>query len=216
MNEKMVRESFVDDPSPNAVRRRYAAIKKLGDCHAATGQPQAARQCYQDACELAPEQTGAYFGLGLLDLDGNRFEQAKRSFEIARRLDGRCAEAYAGLAVIHQHNRNYPAAFEMYLRCLELNSDNLLALLGLFQTSCQMGTFSKIIHYLEVYLKTNPDDAAVLFCLATLYARDGRLKAASRTLRRVLDVEPDKIEAAKLLAQVTDSLAQVEPLGAVV
>jgi len=70
-----------------------------------------------------------------------------------------------------------------------------------------MGTFAKIIHYLEVFLASHPDDSAVLFCLATLHARDGHYEKAGHSLRTVLRIEPDKIEAAQLLAQVTHSLA---------
>ena len=196
-------------PAEN-VKGRYAALKELGDCHAAVGDTAAARQCYQDACSLAPEETGAYVGLGVLAVQDDRLEEARRSFDIARHLDPECAEAYEGLATVHRRTQNFPGAFEMYLKCLELDTNNLMALLGLFQTSCQMGTFSKITYYLETFLEQHPNDTAVLFCLATLYARDGRLRPASKALRTLLDLEPNKIEAAKLLAQVTNSLARDE------
>ena len=199
------------DVSPEGIRQRYTTLKELGDGHAAAGRTHPARRCYEMACELAPEESGPYVGLGAVAVQDSRYDEARRSFEIARRLEPDCAEAYGGLAMVHQECQDYPAAFEMYLRCLELDTDNLMALLGLFQTSCQMGTFEKIVHYLEVYLKTHSDDTAVLFCLATLYARDGKLETAGRTLRRVLEIEPRNFEAAKLLAQVTRSLVRLRP-----
>ena len=102
----------------------------------------------------------------------------------------------------------------MYLRCLELDTDNLIALLGLFQTSCQMGTFCKIIHYLQVYLDRHPSDASVLFCLASLYVKEGDLESARRTLNAVLEIDPDKSEALSLLAEVQEQLGEVHSQGA--
>jgi len=210
-----VQGHYVTEDPLETIRQRYAALKDLGDCHAAVGDDEQARACYAEACELAPEESGAYVGLGVLALNGGNLDQARRSFEIARHLDPACARAYAGLAMIHQQCEDYPAAFDMYLKCLELDTDNLMALLGLFQTSCQMGTFAKIIHYLELFLASHPNDSAVLFCLATLHARDGHYEKAGHSLRTVLKLEPDKVEAAQLLAEVTTSLARQRPAEAV-
>lgn len=208
----MVREEF-DFPSESTseVMEQYRELKELGDCHAAVGEHDEARDCYEQACRIAPEEAGAYVGLGVLAMQSEQSQDARRAFDIARHLDPNCSEAYGGLAMIHHQNESHAAAFEMYLKCLEINPDNLMALLGLFQTSCQMGTFSKIIYYLDIYLKHHPDDTAVLFCLATLHARDGQFEKSGKALRRILELEPNKVEAAKLLAQVTDNLARRRP-----
>ena len=207
-----MQECFGAGPwSADATLHRYEALQDEGDCHASAGRNRQARLCYRSACDLAPEKSGAYVSLGVLAVQDGKFDEARRAFDIARHLDPACPEAYGGLAMVFHESGELPAAFEMYLKCLELDTDNLLALLGLFQTSCQMGTFEQIIHYLEVYLRTHSDDTAVLFCLATLHAREGKLQRAGKTLRDVLEIEPDNIEAAKLLAQVTKNLARLRP-----
>ena len=188
--------------------QQYQALKELGDCYATLGEHQPARECYLKAAAMAPELAGPHVGLGVIELQLGRLEEAQHAFDLARCLDPTCAQAYGGLAMIRQQTGRHPTALEMYLKCLELDSDNLLALLGLFQTSCKMGTFAKIIHYLEVYLARHPHDASVLFCLATLYAREGLLERAKGLLREVLDLEPQKTEAADLLAEVQRNLAQ--------
>lgn len=185
----------------------YQLLKELGDCYAAVDNYERALDCYRQAVELAPREPGPYIGLGVIALQSDELDQAQRAFAMACKLAPRCAEAYGGLAMVHQKRQEYPAAFDMYLQCLEIDSDNLVALLGLFQASCQMGNFSKVIHYLELFLATHPDDVAVLFCLATLYARDGRLTEARDSLIRVLVLDPGKKEAADLLAKVHHSLA---------
>jgi len=96
----------------------------------------------------------------------------------------------------------------MYLKCLELDTDNLIALLGLFQVSCQTGSFSKVIHYLELYLDMHPGDSSVQFSLAALYQRDGRFVESKKVLIDILALKPSNKEASDLLEEVEHNLAQ--------
>lgn len=191
--------------------QHYQAMKELGDCYTALLDFDQARECYRQAATLAPDAPGPYVGLGVIAIQAEQLQDARAAFEVARKLDANCAEAYGGLAMIHQQQKDHQAAFEMYLRCLELDIDNLVALLGLFQTSCQMGTFCKIIHYLEAYLDRHPGDTSVLFCLASLYAKEGRLDEARQSLQTVLILEPDKSQAADLLTEIEQELARMQP-----
>jgi len=197
-------DEFREKPSANA---NYQLLKELGDCYTAADDFERAIDCYRRAVSSAPGEPGPYIGLGVIALQSDQLDDAAKAFAAAIRLRPDCSEAHGGMAMVHQRRKDYPRAFEMYLECLEGNPDNLVALLGLFQTSCQMGTFAKVIHYLEVFLEMHPDDTSVLFCLATLYARDGRLCEARDALIRVLSLDCEKTEAASLLAKVQDSIA---------
>ena len=188
-------------------------LADLGDCYAAMGNEPEARACYEKARDLAPGESGPHLALGAIAMQAGDLGKAERNFHRAIQVDPSCAAAYGGLAMAHQERQDNAAAFDLYLKCLELDSDNLVALLGLFQTSCQMGTFAKVIHYLEVFLEGHPDDASVLFCLATLYARDGRLREAGKALLTVLSLQPQNIEAATLLAQVSSGLVRMQLQG---
>ena len=185
--------------------QQYDKLRDLADCHAATGDCERAGDCYRRAARLMPQRPEAYVGLGSLAIQGNDLEGAHWAFATARDVAPNCAEAYSGLAMVCQQRQQYSAAFDYYLKTLELNSDNLLALLGLFQASMQMGTFSKIIRYLEIYLARHADDVSVLFCLATLYAREGMLPQARRATLRVLELDPHKAEAHDLMMQIEAS-----------
>ena len=70
-----------------------------------------------------------------------------------------------------------------------------------------MGTFQKIIHYLEVYLDMHPADTSVMFSLSALYVRDGRFEKARQLLLNMLALEPANKDAANLLEEVEHSLA---------
>jgi tetratricopeptide (TPR) repeat protein len=104
--------------------------------------------------------------------------------------------------MVAQQRQNFSEALELYLKCLELDNDNLTALLGLFQTSCQMGSFARVIHYLELYLNMHAGDTAVMFCLATLYMKDGKLQPAQQMLMDVLALNPENTDAVNLLEEV--------------
>ena len=190
--------------------QHFDVLMELGDCQAALGELGQAVECYVEAADLEPTRAAPHVGLGVVALQDGRLDDAERSFETAARCEGACAEAYGGLAIVRQQRRDFTGAFDMHLKCLELNTDNLVALLGLFQTSCQMGTFAKVIHYLELFLQRHPGDTSVLFCLATLYAREGRFEAARHCLLCVLALEPDKAEAQEMLRQVARQIEQTK------
>lgn len=196
----------------HALKQHYEILKELAECHTALADYDRARDCYTQAADLAPDEAAPHVGMGVVDIHSGRLDRAESSFRTALELQPDYSEAYGGLAMIRQQKEDYPAAFDMYLKCLELDTDNLVALLGLFQTSCQMGTFSKVIYFLETYLDKHPGDTAVLFCLATLYAREDRLEDAREALLSVTALDPANAEAAALLAEVRRSI-QARPVG---
>lgn len=175
---------------------------EMGDCYTAVENFAKAKNCYRQAAVLAPGRVEPFVGLGVVELHTKNYDRAQNAFDTAKQIAPQCEKAYSGLAMVFYEQQKYPQAFEMYLKCLELDADNLIAMLGLFQTSCQMGTFAKIIHYLETYLEKNPHDHSVLFCLATLYARERKDIQAKQLLLTILAADPEKPQARELLETV--------------
>jgi len=188
--------------------QHYDVLMELADCLTSVGQYDQAQQHYEKAAALAPDAAGPYVGLGVVALQKNSPDDAEIAFRVACRLEPNFARAYSGLAIVAQQRAHYMEAFKMYLKCLEIENDNLTALLGLFQTSCQMGSFEKIIHYLQVYLDMHPADTAVMFALSALYMKDGRLAESRKILRDVLALQPEHKEAANLLEEVERGLTR--------
>jgi O-antigen biosynthesis protein len=188
--------------------QHYEVLMELGDCLANLGKYAEAQQRYEKAALLSPDAAKPYLGLGVVALQTNKVDDAEIAFRVACRLDPKCAKAYAGLAMIEQQKMRYSQAFKMYLKCLELEGDNLTALLGLFQTSCQMGSFEEIIHYLQVYLDMHPGDTSVMFALSALYMKDGRLTESKKILNNILVLQPEHTDAANLLEEVERGIVQ--------
>lgn len=190
--------------------QHYDVLMELGDCLTNVGKYDEAQRRYEEAALLSPDAAGPYVGLGVVALQKNQIEDAEIAFRVACRLDPNCAKAYAGLAIIEQQRKHYSQAFKMYLKCLELESDNLTALLGLFQTSCQMGSFEEIIHYLQIYLDMHLGDTSVMFALSALYMKDGRLTESRKILKDILVLQPEHKDAVNLLEEVERGVAQRE------
>lgn len=194
--------------------QHYEVLQELGECYTSVGNYTQAQQCYEKAALLEPDEAGPYVGLGVVAIQKDLLEDAEIAFRVACRLDVNCARAYGGLALVAQQKGDYKEAFGMYLKCLELDNDNLTALLGLFQTSCEMGSFSRIIHYLEAYLNMHPGDTSVMFSLAALHMKDERFEQSRKILLDVLSLDPSNRDAADLLEEVEHSLAKTRQVTA--
>jgi len=190
--------------------QHYDVLQELGDCYASVGNYTQAQQYYEKAAVLSPDEAGPYVGLGVVALQKNLLDDAEIAFRVACRLDANCAKAYAGFAMVAQQRADYKQAFKMYLKCLELDTDNLIALLGLFQASCQMGSFAKVIYYLEKYLNMHPGDTSIMFPLAALYMKDGKFEESKNILLDLLSLDENHKDAANLLEEVEHSLAQAK------
>ncbi len=201
------RHSIEQSGSTNTTQR-YEVLQELGDCYTSVGNYEQAQQYYEKAALVSPDEPGPYVGLGVVALQKNLLDDASIAFRVACRLDSNCSRAYTGLAMVAQQRADYKSAFDMYLKSLDLDVDNLTALLGLFQTSCQMGSFDKVIHYLKTYLDMHPGDTSVMFSLAALYMKDDQAEQSRELLLNILVIEPSNKDAANLLEEVEHKLAQ--------
>jgi tetratricopeptide (TPR) repeat protein len=184
----------------------FEVLQEQGDRYTSVGDYTQAQHCYGKAASLSPDAPSPYVGLGVVAFQKDLLDDAEISFRVACRLDPGCSRAYAGMAMIAQERADYEKAFEMYLKCLELDTDNLTALLGLFQASCQMGSFAKVIHYLKLYLSIHPKDNSVKFTLAALYVREGNFQRSRIILLDILTSDPGNDDAANLLEEVDRNL----------
>ncbi|HPS54961.1 MAG TPA: hypothetical protein PLP05_05140 [Sedimentisphaerales bacterium] len=197
----------------NDSTQHYEVLMQLGDCHATVGYYELARQYYNKAAAIGPDEAGPYVGLGVISLHENHLEDADIAFRVAYRLNNSCSKAFAGMAMVHQQRGDYRTAFDLYLKCMELDPNNLTALLGLFQSSCQMGTFAKVIHYLELYLGMHPADVSVMFSLSALYMKEGRLDDSKKLLLDVIALDSSNHDAVNLLEEIEHKIAHDMQVG---
>ena len=109
----------------NDSTQHYEVLQELGDCHTSVGDFAQAQKYYEQAAVLAPDEAGPYVGFGVIALHENHLDDAETAFKVACRLDKKCAKAYAGLGMAAQQRADYKHASDMFLKCLELDTDNL-------------------------------------------------------------------------------------------
>jgi Flp pilus assembly protein TadD len=185
----------------NILLQCFDVVQEIGDCHTSVGNYRLARQHYERAASLEPDAPQPYIGLGVIALQNGQLEDADIAFRVARRLGPQNSPALAGSAMVAQRQGDFEQAFSLYLKSLERDTDNLTALLGLFQTSCLMGSFAQVIRYLEIYLSTHPTDASVMFSLAALYMKDGYYEKCRQGLLHVIQLDPGNQDAINLLEE---------------
>jgi Tfp pilus assembly protein PilF len=186
--------------------QRYDVLIELADCLVTTGKIEEAQKYYEQAAVIAPDEAAPYIGIGVASFSNGQLDDAENAFKVAKRLAPNNAKAYCGLAMTAQQRNNPDAAFDFYLKSLELDSDNLTALLGMFQMACKTGSFSKVIYYLEIYLKSHPKDTSVMFSLAALYMKQGQTDDCRMILNRILSIEPNNKDAMALKQEIERSV----------
>lgn len=182
-------------------------MRRAGFCSAAAAS-EYARQCCIKASAVAPERSRPYLGLGIVSLQENDLDGARKAFETACRLDERCETGFCGLGIVYQQKGDCQKALSMYCRCLELDGDDMTALLGLLKTSHQTGDLDQIKHFLGQYLARYPDDTVIMLCLASVYLQAEEFDAARRMLVDMLILDPGNVTAVDLLEELDHMKAQ--------
>jgi Flp pilus assembly protein TadD len=190
---------LVNQIEKNKRSQKYEVLRELGDCYTSVGNCGQAQHCYEKAASLGPDEPEPYVGLGVAAIQRGSLNDADVAFGVACRLDPKCARAYAGRALVAQQRRDLPHALDLYVESLDLDNDNVTALLGLFQVSCEMNAFDRPIRYLEAYLQSHPGEIPVMFALAVSYLKAGRSEQCKTTLLNLLALDPDNVDAANLL-----------------
>ncbi len=187
---------------PVKSRWNFDTLMELGDLCVVAGDCDRANAYYQQAAQINPNQAQVYVRMGALAMEQKCYDQAESYYLNAIEIDPQNSKAYCGLGIVCQHQHNCRRAADMFEKALAVEPDNLNAILGLYQTSVHMDCFDQIKLYLETYFEKHPDDVSILFCLATICAREKYFQHAVKLLNRILTLDPTYSEAEDLLEEV--------------
>jgi tetratricopeptide (TPR) repeat protein len=202
-----------------------------GTMLAQAGDFTAAEAEYQRALDLNPEHPQAHYGLGLLYARYlERPDVALLQLEAATRLNPANASAWYLLASTRERSGDAGGAREAVLAALAVDPDdaeahNLLARL-LRQAGDEEGAQREMKRFAELNQKKEEEesrrrDLRATFDASTLDVRAGRLAAAERGFRHVLELDPVHDGAHAMLAKILlstkrESEARVELAQALV
>jgi tetratricopeptide (TPR) repeat protein len=175
---------------------------------AAEGSYDEAARFYRQVIDMAPGNGKALVGLGVVRLMEGRLAEAADAFSAALEAHPDDAGALCGLGMARDGEGDHDGAFALYRRSLDADPENLTALHELLKAGYRFDRLAEAEPYLQGYLMYHPADGHILFSLAGLQYRTGRIDEAYDNLERLLILEPAYEGGADLYGAVGQALAE--------
>lgn len=121
------------------------------------------------------------------------------------------ANRFEGWLGLEKYDRQVDAGKQAILnfsKSLDINGDDLAALLGLFRVSKRMGKTTRIKHYLRQYLNRHPHDVAIMLCFASILITEDKYDDAQDVLTRILALDSCNETATCLIEELDYMKAQ--------
>ena len=143
---------------------------------------------------------------GYQALSTGQLAPARQQYEAVLAQDPANRDALLGLATVALREQQGAQAAALYVRLLELNPDDGVALAGL--VGLRQGDLVQSEARLKAILERTPDSGPVLFALGNVYARQRRWNEAQQQFFRAYSATPDNPDYAFNLAVGLDRLNQ--------
>ncbi|MDN2709646.1 tetratricopeptide repeat protein [Janthinobacterium sp. SUN118] len=139
-------------------------------------------------------------------LNGGQLGTARQQYEAVLQQDDSNRDALLGLAAVAQRENQGAQAAALYVRLLEINPDDGVALAGLI--GLRQGDVVQSEAKLKAILARSPDSGPVLFALGNVYAKQRRWSEAQQQFFRAYSAVPGNPDYAFNLAVGLDRLNQ--------
>lgn len=178
----------------------YEINKELGECYLFMGDFDKAETYYQKAVAVAPEEAEGYLGLATVAVQKGELETAALHYTKSAELK-QFDKPLAGLGLIEMEKGLHDEALAHFMRALELNPGNMIAINGLVQEGYFLDRLEEIIPYLRAAIELD-DAEPVRYTLAGCLTALGRDEEAKAELEALLGANPDNQSARELYARV--------------
>ncbi|MDI6745999.1 MAG: tetratricopeptide repeat protein [Rhodocyclaceae bacterium] len=155
----------------------------------------------------APQKLNPSLEQAFLAFNRGEIDQAQAAWQKVLETDPRNADALYGLAAVAQQQQQPNRAADYYLRALEANPKDALALSGLISLRGHVDPLQTESR-LKTLLAEQPDSPFLNFALGNLYARGGRWADAQQAYFRAHVVDPRNPDYLFNLAVSLDQLRQ--------
>lgn len=179
----------------------YEINKELGECYLFMGELDKAESYYQKAASSNGVHPDPYLGLATIAVQRGDLNQALAMYQKAEDIAS-SDKSLAGIALVSAQQGQEGKAFELYLKALSRNPENIVALFGLVQVAHVLGRTAEAIAPLEQHLEVNPGKSEVRYALSGCLVACDRKDEARAHLRQLLEMDPGNASAAELLAQL--------------
>ena len=195
----------VDSTQPD-----YAeALARIGNCYMNLQNIVSAENYYQKSLGIDPQGYVASVGLGLLEVQLNKLDDAlKRFTEITQNYPDR-DKGFSGLGIVYSKKNKTSNAMDAFSQALKLNAENKPAMSSLLDLSYQVSQFKQVELAMKQYLEIHPDNLDILLGLAGIFYKSNRIEEAQNTLSLLLKISPHHSDANSMLSKIDATIEKV-------
>ena len=181
-----------------------SALIGIGNSYMKLQFPDKAEKFFELACLKEPNSSKAWQGLGLLALYREDIKKADISFNKSLDCDPENDKALCGLGMLRLNRDDLEGAVGYFCRSLNANPDNISACKFLLEISYKLEKFVDIEIHLKNYVDFHPGNINMLFGLAGVQYKLGKLEEAIKNLEYILVLDPEH-ESALTLFEIVKS-----------
>ena len=197
---RKIHEEFMDDHSHC----------RAGDAFARVGESENAIRMYQKALNLNPRSSEAHTGLGLLLVDGNKFEEGLKHLTLALEISPDNADAHSNLGVMLAARRRFDEAITHYQKALELKPDFAEGHCNFAIALAARGRIDEAFSHYRKAIELKPDYPDAPYNFGVTLAEHGQMDEAIAQYQKALEIQPDYAEAHCNLAVALSARGQTE------
>lgn len=145
---------------------------------------------FEDAIEDDNQFWEAYYNLGVLYFNDNKYKKALAIFDKLIKETPNFYKTYFGRGIIFEDEKNYSGALTDYKKVIELNPNDFQACLRLAKVSRLVKNFDDARKYLDMVKNLSADYAPYFFETGNLLVDLGKPNVAIDQYRKAIELDP--------------------------
>jgi cellulose synthase operon protein C len=174
----------------------------LGQAYQLTGETNLAKESFEQAVTLYPDQVDAKRSLAVLESRSGRYEQARARLDDLLKQRPADLEALDMLMMVDLVTKNWPEAERTLQRMQSVGQESLPAYMAEGRLHQAQGRFERAIVAYERAAVLAPTDPDPLLSLVKLEVAQGHLKQVKIRLEAIIGTQPNHLYAHGLLGEV--------------
>lgn len=177
--------------------------REFGNALTRTGSYDLAEVQYRAALQLQPNSATVYVNLGTLEVQRQNLDGAQAHYLKASQIDPKSSRAHCGLGLVDLAKGDYFSASKEFNITLDLDSQNVPALVQLVELAEYSKAFTAVKVRLVRFLTRDPKNTEVRFLLARVLFSEGGFNECEKEIDAILRVNTDHAKARKLKDDLT-------------
>jgi len=186
-----------------------AQVLQLANQHYGAGQWQQAQILCEQVLQIEPENSVAFYLLGLIEMQRHNNEAALVLLQKAIQFNPAVPAYYGNLGTIFQKQGNLTEALKCYQQIIVLEPHSIQAHNNIGAILKAQGKWTEAIEYYQRALAINPKEADTYNNLGNLFYEQGQLNKALEAYQQALTLKPNYIWAYNNLSRVLRKQGQL-------